>query len=129
MLLLKGAYVEGSIEGLEESWARRLHTCGVYLEPVTEAGSPEVQLLIAPQEQVNALLSRYPQLTWVHLADKGAELVDLEQIKARKILLTDSTLIYHPGYANDPYRGRDQLERNFRFWFAGEPLQTVLYQP
>ena len=45
------------------------------------------------------------------------------------LLLTDSTLIYHPGYANDPYRGRDQLERNFRFWFAGEPLQTVLYQP
>ena len=130
MLLLKGVYVAGCVEGIDDAWVRQLHTCGVYLEPVTEAGAPEAQLLIAPQERVNALLPRYPQLQWVHLIDKGAELVDLEQIQERKILLTDSSLIYHPGYIHDPYKCRDQIERNFRLWFTeGRLVQTILYQP
>lgn len=129
MLSLYGAYVAGSVPGMDESWARLLHTCGVRLLPVEQADPALTQLLIAPQEQVNGLLPRFPRLEWVHLVDRGAELVDLEQIKARRLLLTDSSLIYHPGYLHDPFRCRDQLERNFRLWFSGERLQTVLWQP
>ena len=129
MLSLKGVYVEGCVKGLEESWVRQLRTCGVVLAAVTETGSEEVQLLIAPQERVNELLPQYPNLIWIQLVDKGADSVDLAQIRARGILLTDGTMLYHPGYIHDPFKARDMIERNFRRYFAGEPLEGIVYQP
>ena len=129
MLSLKGAYAEGCVKGLDENWIRQLRTCGVTLQAVTEAGSEETQLLIAPQELVNDLLPLYPSLSWIQLVDRGADCVDMTKIRARGILLTDGTMLYHPGYIHDPYKARDMIERNFRRYFAGEKLEGIVHQP
>lgn len=94
---------------------------GVQLQPITEDPQsymyfPEAQaieVLIARQGAVNAMLECFPNIRWLQLLNAGYEKVDLELLRARGIRFTNARSVYCKTIAEDVLTKMLLLARNY----------------